>query len=122
ALMAPVEPLFGVWVARGFAGVTLFFVPGIFGFIAWELQANWRLYRENRPATLRPVLVGSHGETVPRLLRPGFHSGTVPKLFRKLRQAARHDRVVSVHRREEALHHVEWELRHFIDREYLNLL
>lgn len=122
ALVAVAKPLIGEWPARGFAGVTLFFVPGIFGFIAWELRANWRLYRANRPTTLRPVLVGSHGETVPRLLRPGFHSGTLPKLFRKLRRAARHEQIINVHKHEEALHHVEGAIRHFIDREFMNLL
>ncbi len=121
-LQAPLRPLLGEYISGAFAGVTLFFVPGIFGFIAWELRANWRLFRANRPATLRPVLVGGHGETVPRLLRPGFHSGTLPKLFRKLRRAARHSQTVNVYQREEALHHVEEEVRHFIDREFLNLL
>jgi hypothetical protein len=38
---------------------------------------------------LAPVVLGHHGETMRGLLRPGFHSGTVPKLFRKLRRAAR---------------------------------
>ena len=32
---------------------------------------------------------GSHGETVVRLLRPGFHSGTLPKRFARLRRARR---------------------------------
>jgi len=122
ALVAVALPLVGELLATGFAGVTLFFVPGIFGFIAWELKSNWRLFEANRPTTLRPVLVGSHGETIPRLLRPGFHSGTVPKLFRKLRRAARHVQVVAVHKRAEALHHVEKEIRYFIDREFVNLL
>src|SRR5207237_6509609 len=65
----------------------IFCVPGIFGFIAWELMANWRLYRANRSEQLRPVMIGSHGETMRGLLRPGVHSGSVPKLFRKLRYA-----------------------------------
>ena len=64
-------------------------IPGIFGFIAWELKENWRLYRANRPLRLRPVMLGSHGESMRGLLRPGFHSGTIPKLFRKLRHASR---------------------------------
>src|SRR5208282_370442 len=64
-------------------------IPGIFGFAAWELKENWRLYRANRPDNLGPQGIGSHGETMLRLLRPGFHSGTVPKLYRKLRRAER---------------------------------
>jgi hypothetical protein len=96
--------------------------PGIFGFIAWELKENWRLYRANRPAGLRPVLVGSHGESMRGMLRPGFHSGTVPKLYRKLRAARRrHDRD-----REARLHH---DLEHaaegvcrFAERELVGVL
>src|SRR5262249_45947598 len=52
-------------------------IPGVFGFLVWELKENWRLYRANRPATLRPDVIGHHGETLPRLLKPGFHSGTL---------------------------------------------
>jgi len=62
-------------------------IPGIFGFIAWELKENWRLYAANRPRRLSPVVLGHHGETMRGLLRPGFHSGTVSKLYRKLRKA-----------------------------------
>jgi hypothetical protein len=38
---------------------------------------------------LQPIVVGPKGETLPRLLRPGFNSGTVPKLYARLRQAER---------------------------------
>src|SRR5262249_23518943 len=38
---------------------------------------------------LQPVGVGPHGETVRQLLQPGFHSGTLPKLFARLRRAER---------------------------------
>ena len=65
-------------------------VPGAVGFLVWELKSNWDLYASNRPATLRPVLVGHHGETMGALLRPGFHSGTVPKLYARMRRALRH--------------------------------
>ena len=34
------------------------------------------------PQSLGPLAVGSHGETVVRFLRPGFHSGTVAEAFR----------------------------------------
>ena len=33
--------------------------------------------------------IGSHGETVRGLLQPGFHSGTVPRLYARLRAAER---------------------------------
>lgn len=68
---------------------TLFFLPDAFGFLAWEMKENWSLYRSNRGDTLRPVAVGAHGETIRGLLLPGFHSGTVPALFAKLREAER---------------------------------
>jgi hypothetical protein len=97
-------------------------VPGIFGFIAWELKENWRLYRANRPERLRPVLVGSHGESVRGLLRPGFHSGTVPKLYRKLRAARRradHDREARLHH---DLEHAAEGVHRFAERELVGVL
>src|SRR5262249_53063802 len=84
-------------------------IPGIFGFLAWELTENRRLYRANVSPNLEPETVGSHGETVLRLLRPGLHSGTVPKLYAKLRWA----RGKAERKREEDLHHVEESVRHF---------
>src|SRR5207302_7832460 len=64
--------------ARTMAAGIVTVIPGIFGFLAWELRANWKLYRANRPPVLKPIAIGSHGESMARLLRPGFHSGTVP--------------------------------------------
>ncbi len=81
------------WVGRVAAWVvvvpTLFLLPDAFGFLFWELKENWRLYRANRRPMLRPVLVGPHGETVRQLLQPGVHSGTVPRLFTRLRYTER---------------------------------
>jgi hypothetical protein len=102
----------------GLVGLGLGLVPGAFGFLAWELKENWRLYRANRSPTLVPDAFGSHGETVLRLLRPGFHSGTVPKLFAKLRHV--HGR--SARKAEENLHHVEESVRHFVERDFIALL
>ena len=68
---------------------TIWLIPGVFGFLVWELKGNWRLYAANRPRTLVPVAVGQHGETVVGLLRPGFHSGTLPKQYAGLRRATR---------------------------------
>jgi hypothetical protein len=76
-------------VAGTIATAVIFCIPGVFGFLVWECKENWRLYAANRPPQLRPVLVGSHGESVIRLMKPGFHSGTVPKTFAKLRRAER---------------------------------
>ncbi len=103
-----------------------FLLPGFFGFLVWELKENWRLYEANRPKTLRPVVVGGHGETITRLLRPGFHSGTIPKLFARLRHSDRAALKVGRRRtglkQESALDHVEEEIRHFLERDVLALL
>jgi hypothetical protein len=90
-------------------------IPGIFGFLAWELKENWRLYRANQSMELKPVVVGSHGENVIHLLRPGFHSGTLRKIYAKLRKA-------KLERHLAALHHVEEEVKHLIKRDFLALL
>ena len=87
-LAAPLSPL-GPRFALFIAGTTVLLLPGVFGFLVWELKENWRLYEANRAESLRPVLVGDHGETMGSLLRPGIHSGTLPKLFAKLRKAER---------------------------------
>lgn len=64
-------------------------IPGIFGFIVWELKENWRLYAANRSERYPKAVIGHHGETVRALLRPGFHSGTVPKIYRSIRTKVR---------------------------------
>src|SRR5205823_196975 len=68
---------------------TLWLAPSAAAFLVWELRGNWRLFRANRPAQLRPEVVGHHGEGVLQLLKPGAHSGTVPRLFGRLRRAER---------------------------------
>ena len=93
-------------------------IPGIFGFLVWEFKENWRLYRANQPRDLRPQIAGGHGETVPRLLRPGFHSGTLPKLYARLRRIKGTD----LGKRHEDLHHVEEAVRRFVERNLLALL
>ncbi len=100
--------------------------PGIFGFVAWELKEDWRLYAANRTAGLPRVVLGHHGETMRGLLRPGFHSGTVPALFRKLRRAlANAERTGLPASAESALHGLDG-VRHaieaFVERELLPLV
>ena len=85
---APLMPL-GSVLANTIAGSTVFLLPGVFGFLVWELKENWRLYAANRPRDLKPIPIGHHGETMLRLLRLGIHSGTVPRLFGRLRAAHR---------------------------------
>src|SRR5205814_9702877 len=98
-------------------------LPGAAGFLVWELKENWRLYRANRRNALGPVIIGHHGETMSRLLRPGFHSGTLPKLYAKIRRAERKANQTGVtgraQRLRESLHHVEQSIGHFAERELL---
>nr|HEX4315175.1 hypothetical protein [Kofleriaceae bacterium] len=112
----------GSALADGFAAFTVFVIPGLAGFLVWELKENWKLYRASRPELVTPVAIGHHGETMGRFLRPGLHSGTIPKLYSKLRRAAwkRDERGVAKHR--EGLHHVEEAVEHFTDRELVSML
>ncbi|MGE3820162.1 MAG: hypothetical protein AB7I30_12140, partial [Isosphaeraceae bacterium] len=127
---APLIPFLGKEAALFLAGVNVLLLPGVFGFLVWELKENWRLYEANRSRTLRPVVVGGHGEPVTRLLRPGFHSGTLPRTFAKLRRARRAfwvgtDRsgpLKTALKRRESLHHVEEALRRFVERDLIGLL
>ncbi|MBI3072445.1 MAG: hypothetical protein HYY84_10055 [Deltaproteobacteria bacterium] len=121
---APFMP-FGSAFANTIGGATVVLLPGVFGFLAWELKENWRLYRANRSPHIKPVMIGSHGETMARLLRPGFHSGTIPKAFIKLRRAATKSGAFAgrgVAKHEEALHHVEESVRQFVEREFIDCL
>jgi hypothetical protein len=108
------------------AGTTAFVIcaciPGIFGFLAWELKENWRLYRANEPINLEPLVVGHHGETVSRLMRPGFHSGTLPRLYARWRHNLGRGLGTSAHKQEEALRHLHESLERFLERNLLALL
>ena len=125
-MSAPLKPLIGTVAANGVAALNVLLLPGVFGFLVWELKANWRLYKSNRSTTLDPVVVGSHGETMARLLRPGFHSGTVPKAYAKLRRAEAkmptRGRERSALKPLRILHHVEEAIRRFVDRDAIGLL
>jgi hypothetical protein len=105
---------------------TLWLLPSAVAFFLWEMKENWRLFRANRPARLRPVMVGRHGETVRQLLRPGFHSGTIPRLFAHLRKAERNAyrtnnwRAARTYR--QALKEVTRSIRVFVEREFISLL
>jgi hypothetical protein len=106
--------------------LTLWLLPDAFTFLFWEMKENWKLYRANRRPNLGPVPVGSHGETVGRLLHPGFHSGTVPRLFARLRQTERDAaetgnwRLARTCRR--SLQEVETTLRRFLARDFIRLV
>ncbi|WP_020474068.1 hypothetical protein [Zavarzinella formosa] len=103
-------------------GVIVSGIPGMFGFLVWELKENWKLYKANAAKTIRPAIVGSHGEKMRALLRPGFHSGVVPKTWAKLRTAAatgNHHRVVKHHHH---LHHIAESLHHLLERGFVAYL
>jgi hypothetical protein len=126
ALASPLVALFGTVWANTIAGITVFLLPGLVGFLIWELRGNWHLYAVNRRRDLRPVIVGSHGETLIRLTKLGIHSGTLPRLYRKLRRAARRAdpsrRVRDLMGYYEKLHHVDLYVRRFFERELLAFL
>ena len=97
-------------------------IPGIFGFLVWECKENWKLYKANSSPVIGPVPVGSHGERVGALLRPGLHSGVVPKQFAKLRRAeaaGRHKKAVKIHHQ---LDHVAEAVQRLAEREMLAYL
>ena len=112
--------------AVALATAVVFGSPGIFGFLVWELKENWRLFAANRPAELGPIGVGTHGESVPRILRPGFHSGVLPRLFDRLRKAARHSNQADgqslFNKWHERRLHLQQAIAQMVDREFVALL
>src|SRR5262249_22102858 len=105
---------------------TFYLLPDAFAFLVWETKENWSLYRANRGLQMWPVAIGAHGESVRGLLEPGFHSGTVPRLYTRLRDAERRAfrsrdwNAARWYRKE--LEHIEAGFRRFVDRELLGLL
>lgn len=108
------------------AFMTLWLVPDAFTFLFWEMKENWKLYRANRRPLLRPVPVGPRGEPVRQLLQPGFHSGTIPKLYSRLRQTEREALETGNWRAArlclQGLEQVEKSLQRLVSREILTLL
>jgi hypothetical protein len=105
---------------------TLWLLPDAFTFLFWEMRENWRLYRANRPDVLRPVPVGDHGETVRGLLHWGIHSGTVPRLYARLRaaeqEAARTDQWRDTRTHRAALRAVAEAVSRFVTRDFVEVL
>ncbi len=116
------EGLLGAGLAAGFATFTVLVLPGLAGFLVWELKENWKLYRASRPATLEALGIGHHGESMVGFLRPGFHSGTIPKLFTRLRRAAWRGDDKGIAKQHEGLHHVEEAIAKFVDRQLVSML
>lgn len=117
-MMAQLGPVVGTVMASLLAWCILGLLPGLAGFLVWELKENWRLYRANQAPTLQPEIVGHHGETVLRLMRPGLHSGTLPKLFARFRRGKGR----AARKQYENLHHLRDRLRQFIERNLLAVL
>jgi hypothetical protein len=120
------SPYLGNVVGKVLAWWIMFWSPDVFGFVFWEMKENWSLYRANRRPALGAVSLGGHGETMRGLLQPGFHSGTVPRLFARLRQAERRARRTGsfggVRASQSALNEVEEAVRLFMGREFCELL
>jgi len=98
-IMLPFLPTLLTWIEKPFAilgpllggalaGLTVFLLPSVFGFLVWELKENYRLYEATRARRIQPARFGPEGETLRELLVPGLHSGTLPKLHERLRRAA----------------------------------
>ncbi len=46
---APLKPILGTWIANAFAAPTVFFLPGLFGFLVWELRRTGGCMRRTVP-------------------------------------------------------------------------
>jgi hypothetical protein len=123
AISGPAQQVLGTALGASFAWFTVVVAfPGIAGFLVWELKENWKLYRNTRGKTLGEVSFGHHGETMVSFLKPGLHSGTIPKRFTKLRRAAWKADEHGVSKHKEELHHVEHAIHNFADRELVSML
>jgi hypothetical protein len=89
SMQQPLSRVLPDWLAYLVVWFHIWWLPDVWAFLTWEIKENWRLYRSNRSKVITPASVGTHGESVRGLLQPGFHSGTVPALFSRLRQAER---------------------------------
>ena len=101
-------------------------IPGIFGFLVWELKENWRLYAANRKKSLGPVIVGKHGETMsacfgPACTREHCRSSSPGCAGPNARPAAAANgsRCASIC---SALHRFEVVIRRYVERDFLTLL
>jgi hypothetical protein len=121
--LAPVITQPGAWLL---VIGTFWLLPDAVAFLFWEFKENWKLYRANRPRMLSPVSVGPRGETLLHLLRPGFHTGTLPKLYAQWRYAGRQAYETGAWRAaracRESLLEMENAFSRFVEREMLVLL
>jgi hypothetical protein len=105
---------------------TLYLLPDAVAFLIWETKENWSLYRANRAKWLEAEAIGPHAETVSGLLIPGFHSGTLPKLYARLRRvegrAESSDDWRLVRSYRESLREVSESVVRLVNREFIALL
>lgn len=120
------SPLLGDYLAWLIVVPNVWLLADAFGFLIWETKENWSLYRENRSGSLRSVPIGPHGETLRGLLRPGFHSGTIPRLFAKLRaaevEASKTGNWHATRTLRTSLGEAERVVRNFVAHEFVSLL
>jgi len=82
-------PLTGYWPAMTIVTTAIFLMPNVFGFLFWEFRENRGLYEANRPGRPRTAPAGPDGEDMRALMEPGWHGGTLPRIFSRLRRAGR---------------------------------
>ena len=125
-LVAELAPFISKPVAWVIVIGTFYLLPDAVTFLFWEMRENWRLYRANRPDRLKAVHVGPHGETVAGLLQMSFHSGTIPRLYRKLRlsvrEAVKSDSWRDARTHRESLKSVRESVRRFVIRDLTAVL
>jgi hypothetical protein len=125
-LVPVLSPYLGFVLAWLLVIGTFYLMPDVFAFLLWELKENWSLYEANRWPKLVPEVIGSHGETLRGLLQPGFHSGTIPRLFTRLRHAEQESsrtgnwRPARAYR--EALHAATVAVEQFVSRELVTMV
>jgi hypothetical protein len=120
-LASTMEPLYA-WAV---SVAIIWCIPGVFGFLVWELKENWLSYAANRRRNLFPLRIGPSGESMARFLKPGFHSGTLPKRYARLRDAERRARAGGswdpVRKHVQTLGRIQVSIARWIEREFLEL-
>ncbi|HOU92160.1 MAG TPA: hypothetical protein PLU22_14005 [Polyangiaceae bacterium] len=66
-------------------------LPGICGFVAWEVRYEWLLFAANRRRHLPACPAGPGGEPLRRLLVPGVYSGALPETLQSLARSLAED-------------------------------
>ncbi|RNE89262.1 sulfite exporter TauE/SafE family protein [Marichromatium sp. AB31] len=134
-LVALTESVLPKLIAYPFATLTVLLLPGLAGFLVWELKENWKIYAANHPRSgpalrpgIEPAVIGEHGENMRAMLRRGIHSGTQPKAFdrlrRVLREQLRDERAAPwrVHEAQRRVHGIERAMQRFCERELAHAL